>query len=267
MTEEEILRYILKSKTTRQIDSILEALGQTGAGWLIVFAIVAMAVCFFGYKLRRALPFLIGLAVGFAMSCILNKLIVSNDKITLELLNTEITEFINRVKTEGSGFFKTVAQAYCFKSIAIPIISAVVFAYLSALLYRIMMPLYLGVLAHTFAGILLFQSEYVAVYSILIAVGCFLLLLLFYNPFFILLTAASGAAWIGLEITALELFETNVMYIIAVALFALSAACQFVLVYRKQMRKRKKKARAAKAKKGGGKKKTQNSKQKSRKAA
>ena len=44
MTEEEILRYLLKSKTTRQIDSILETLAQTGAGWLIAFAVIALVL-------------------------------------------------------------------------------------------------------------------------------------------------------------------------------------------------------------------------------
>ena len=263
---DELLEYIIKSKSTRQVNEILESLRQTATGWLIIYVVAALALCFFGYRLRRVLPFFVGLAFGFAMSCILNKLIVSGDRITIDSLNAEISSFITSVKAQGSGFLKTFVEEYRFKSLAIPITSALTCACLSVLLYKFTMAAFFGVLAYSFAGIYFIGTENAVLYSILIGAGCFLLLLLFYNIFFILFTAAAGAAVISLVIASTESVETKTVYIIAGALCAIGAAAQYAQFFIRQRRLKRKRA-AAKAKGVNNKKAKQKPKQRKRKVA
>ena len=241
---DEMLKYILTSKATRQINAALEALRQTDVEWLILYAVLGLVICFFGYTFRRFLPFLIGLTLGFAVSCILNKLRVNGNEITIERLNSEISEFIAKVKAEGSGFLKTFADAYYFKSLAIPIICALVCACLGALMYKLTLSLCIGALVQSFASIMLYKSENVLLYSILIALGSFILFRAFYSIFFILLTAASGATCIGFIATAKEITEGDQSYILSGALLALGAACQFFLLIRNWKRRKKKRAAA-----------------------
>ena len=246
---DEILRYILKSKATRQMDFVLQALNQTDTGLLVIYVLIALTLCLFGHTFRRVLPFLIGLAAGFTFSCILNKLRISGAGITLEGINSGLSDFIARVRLEGSAFLKIAASEYGFDSPLIPAAAALVCGCLGALFYKFTMALFVGVLANAFAGIALLQSENATLYSVLIGAGSFILFLLLYHILFILLTAASGAGFIGLILTAKELVSETYVYVISGALCAIGIALQLFLFVRwhkrlKKKRLMKKRARA-----------------------
>ena len=228
MSDSEIIRYMFVSKATRRIREILEILRQTGAGWLIAILLIGLFVCFFGHWFRRVLPFFVGLAVGFAMSCILKDILASGGKVTPGRLSDGITLFINRVKELGLGYIRSIFRINSPKTVTLIIICSLVCACLGALLYRLTIPACLAVLIYTFASISLFQSEHVTLYSVVIAVVSFAVLALFYNQLFILFSAAAGAACVGFVIASTDSVALTIIYIVAVVLFAAGAALQFI---------------------------------------
>ena len=243
----EMISYMFVSKANRRISEILELLRQTGAGWLIACVLAGLAICFFGHYLRRVLPLLVGLVLGFAISCIMKKVLAGGGKFTAESLSNEIKVFITDIKEQGFGYIKTIFYQSSVKMLTISIFGALVCAALGALLYRITLPLCISVLVYSFATIFLFQSEHVQLYSILIGAGSFAVLALFYNQLFILSTAAAGAACVGFVIASTDLVALTVTYIIAIVLFAAGAAFQFIQFYRRRKRAmEKKKSRAGK---------------------
>ena len=237
----EMISYMFVSKANRRISEILELLRQTGAGWLIVYVLAGLAICFFGHYLRRVLPLLVGLVLGFAICCIMKRLLAGGGKFTTERLSNEINVFITDVKEQGFGYIKTFFHQSSVKMLTVSIIGALVCATLGSLLYRITLPLCISVLVYSFATIFLYESANVQFYSILIAVGSFVVLALFYNQLFILSTAAAGAACVGFVIASTDIVALTVTYFIAIILFVIGAAFQFIQFYRRRKRSMEKK--------------------------
>ncbi|MCR4621578.1 MAG: hypothetical protein K5663_05790 [Clostridiales bacterium] len=248
MSDIEMIRYMFVSKATRRINMILEALRQTEACWLIAIVIIGLTICFFGHYLRRVLPFFIGLAFGFAVSCIVKNLVAGGGKITLDRVNSEITKLVNRIKELGGGYLKSIIAGSGIKTWILYIIGGLACACLGALLYRFTVPICLSVLIYTFASIFMFRSEHVLLYSICIAAVSFAVLCLFYNHLFILFSAAAGAAGVGFVIASTDSVAMTLTYIVAIALFFAGAVFQLIWFYKRRKRaKEKKKARFATA--------------------
>ncbi len=242
----EMISYMFVSKANRRISEILELLRQTGAGWLIICVLAGLAICFFGQYLRRVLPLLLGLVLGFAISCIMKRVLAGGGKFTIERLSNEINVFITDIKEQGFGYIKTFFSQSSAKMLTVLIFGALVCAVLGALLYKITLPLCISVLVYSFATIFLFQSEHVQLYSILIGAGNFAVLALFYNQLFILSTAAAGAACVGFVIASTDSVALTVVYIIAIVLFSTGTVFQFIWCNkRRKCTKEKKIARSA----------------------
>ncbi len=236
MSDSEIIRYMFVSKATRRMREILEILRQTGAGWPVILLLAGLIVCFFGHRFKRVLPFFIGLAAGFAMSCILKDILAGGGRITLDKLSNGITLFVNRVKELGFGYIRSIFEISSNKTVIILIICSLACACIGALLYKLTIPVCLGVLIYSFARIILYESEHVQLYSILISASSFAVLALFYNQLFILSTAAAGATCVGFVTASTDLVALTVTYIIAIVLFAAGAAFQFIQFYRRRKR-------------------------------
>ena len=221
-----------------EIIEIITAYEQFVSNWVIVIAIVGLALCLFGFKFKRILPFLAGLSFGYTVGHVLSIVILRHG--SLSDIFVSLSNVQSALLALDFDYLGSFVGEYGAGSLVIPIISALVFACLGAILYKVPSCICAGGFMYFIVDLLFAQGGDNTLGPVIAAVCGFILAWFLFDIIFILLTAGLGAAFLGMASVIKGFIGPDSMNTLVVLAFVIGVICQCIQVYGSRKRSKQK---------------------------